>query len=83
MSLPICRASMRHPKGDCCSRCTGQEAAGCVAFYRLDEQTCELKRLWTRPQFRGKRIGRALVRRLIDEAHGQTTARCCSRPCPC
>lgn len=44
------------------------KAAGCVAFYQLDEGVCEVKRLWVRPNFRGKKVGRILVERLIDEA---------------
>lgn len=44
------------------------EAAGCVAFYKLNEGVCEVKRMWVRPQFRGKKIGRALVETLIAEA---------------
>lgn len=46
----------------------GGEAAGCVAFYKLGEGVCEVKRMWVRPQFRGKKIGRALVETLIAEA---------------
>jgi len=51
------------------------ESAGCVAFYQVGEGVCEIKRLWTRPQFRGQRIGRALVEALIGEARqcGYTT----------
>lgn len=44
------------------------ERAGCVGFYKFDEGVCEIKRLWTRPQFRGQKIGRLLVERLIEEA---------------
>jgi GNAT superfamily N-acetyltransferase len=44
------------------------EAAGCVAFYKFSPDSCEVKRLWTRPQFRGKKVGRALVERLIEDA---------------
>lgn len=44
------------------------EVAGCVAFYRFGDDTCELKRLWTRPQYRGRKIGRALVETAIREA---------------
>jgi GNAT superfamily N-acetyltransferase len=51
------------------------QAAGCACFYKLGDGVCEVKRLWTRPQFRGKTVGRALVERLIEEARaaGYTT----------
>jgi GNAT superfamily N-acetyltransferase len=42
--------------------------AGCVGFYKFDEGVCEVKRLWTRPQFRGQKIGRALMETLIETA---------------
>src|SRR5262245_42327135 len=44
------------------------EIAGCVAMYKMRKHVCEMKRLWVRPQFRGKKIGRALVEALIVEA---------------
>src|SRR5262245_16958056 len=33
------------------------EAAGCVSFYQYGAGVCEVKRLWVRPQFRGKKVG--------------------------
>lgn len=45
-----------------------QATAGCIAFYKYDEGICEVKRLWVRPEYRGKKVGRALVERLVAEA---------------
>ena len=47
--------------------CEGQ-LAGCVALHPLDPTICEMKRLYLRPQFRGKGLGRALADRIIAEA---------------
>lgn len=44
------------------------QAAGCIALKGHDTATCELKRFFVRPAFRGLGIGKALVQRLIDEA---------------
>jgi GNAT superfamily N-acetyltransferase len=44
------------------------QAAGCVGLYKFSDGVCELKRLWTRPQFRGKKVGRSLVEALIEQA---------------
>jgi putative acetyltransferase len=42
--------------------------AGCVALHRLEDGIGEMKRLYLRPQFRGKGIGLALADRIISEA---------------
>jgi carbonic anhydrase len=43
-------------------------AAGCIALRRHDATTGEVKRLYLRPGFRGKNIGRQLVAALVAEA---------------
>jgi carbonic anhydrase len=45
-----------------------EEVIGCAALRKFEEGTCELKRLYVRPQFRGQGVARELVQDLIAQA---------------
>ena len=55
----------------------GTQVAGCGGLRKLDVQTCEIKRVFVRPTFRGKKVGKTLMETLLQRARdmGYTRAR--------
>jgi len=45
-----------------------EKLAGCIGLRKIDRQNCEMKRLYIRPAFRGKKLGTLLVETIIADA---------------
>jgi putative acetyltransferase len=56
------------PEGRLLLALVDQEVAGCIALRDLGEDACEMKRLYLKPEFRRKGLGRVLAEKLIAEA---------------
>jgi putative acetyltransferase len=56
------------PQGCIISAKQNEVTVGCVALKPIGEGVCEMKRLYVRPEVRGKGLGRQLVEELISFA---------------
>lgn len=45
-----------------------KKLAGCIALKKIDAHNCEMKRLYVRTEFRGRKLGELLAKRVIDDA---------------
>ena len=63
--LPGCYSP---PAGRLLMALDGGNAAGCVALRKQEERVCEMKRLFVRPAFRRKGVGRFLVGAILQAA---------------
>ncbi len=57
------------PEGRLLLAFVDEKLAGCVALRKLEDSVCEMKRLFVKNEFRGQKIGIALIEKLIAEAH--------------
>lgn len=44
------------------------QITGCIALRKIEDEICEMKRLYVKPRFRGHNIGKDLVEKLIEDA---------------
>jgi GNAT superfamily N-acetyltransferase len=68
-------AGMSPPAGAFLVVWSGDEAIGCGGLHRLDADTCEIKRMYLRPDWRGRGLSALLLEALEEQARALGYAR--------
>ena len=56
------------PNGEILVALQDDDVLGMVAYYKHDENTCEMKRLYVKPEARGRHLGDILLSNIIEHA---------------
>lgn len=56
------------PNGEILVALEDDEVLGMVAYYKHDDKTCEMKRLYVKPEARGRHLGDILVSEILNHA---------------
>lgn len=57
-----------HPEGRLYIVFCDEKPVGCIALRKLDNEKCEMKRLYINSKYRGNHIGNMLIERIIADA---------------
>lgn len=57
-----------HPYGRLYLAFCDNQIAGCIGLKKIDNENCEIKRLYVKSEFRGNNIGNILVTKIIADA---------------
>ena len=64
-ALPGCYGP---PRGSLLLALDGEKSAGCIAIRPMEQGACELKRMYVRPDYRGRGLGKMLAQAVLRDA---------------
>lgn len=56
------------PEGELLVAVDGKNVLGMIAYHRLSDIYCEMKRLYVKPEYRGMKLGESLITEIIRHA---------------